>query len=148
VDHSDSIDVAATPEAVFELVSDLPGMGRFSPENTGGDWLGGVSAPALGARFRGTNANGSKTWTTAARVTAFDPPSRFSFAVTFLGLKIATWSYEIAATPTGSRVTESWLDQRSTFVKRFASTVENREDFTRESVRHTLVALKAELERS
>jgi polyketide cyclase/dehydrase/lipid transport protein len=146
VDYSDSIDIAAPSEAAFELVSDLPGMGRFSPENTGGEWLGGARKPAVGVRFKGANAQGSRTWTTTSRVVEFDPPSRFAFAVTVMGVKVATWTYRIAPTDTGCTVTESWHDQRSGFFKRVAKTVENRDDYTKESIRTTLEAIKAFLE--
>ena len=43
---SRSIDVDAPPARVWDLVSDLPGMGRLSPENAGGSWLGGATGPS------------------------------------------------------------------------------------------------------
>ncbi|MFN2524390.1 MAG: SRPBCC family protein, partial [Mycobacteriales bacterium] len=52
---SRSTDVDAPADVVWGLVSDLPGMGRLSPENTGGRWSGGATGPAVGARFRGAN---------------------------------------------------------------------------------------------
>ena len=36
-----SIEINASPEAVYDLVSDLPRMGEWSPENVGGEWQGG-----------------------------------------------------------------------------------------------------------
>ena len=33
-----SIEINASPEAVYDLVSDLPRMGEWSPENIGGEW--------------------------------------------------------------------------------------------------------------
>jgi hypothetical protein len=33
-----SLDIHASPEAVYDLVSDLPRMGEWSPENIGGEW--------------------------------------------------------------------------------------------------------------
>jgi Polyketide cyclase / dehydrase and lipid transport len=35
-----SIEINASPEAVYDLVSDLPRMGEWSPENIGGEWQG------------------------------------------------------------------------------------------------------------
>jgi Polyketide cyclase / dehydrase and lipid transport len=29
----------ASPEVLYEMVSDLPRMGEWSPENTGGRWV-------------------------------------------------------------------------------------------------------------
>jgi Polyketide cyclase / dehydrase and lipid transport len=44
-----SIEIQASPEAVYDLVSDLPRMGEWSPENIGGEWQGGV------CRLQGTS---------------------------------------------------------------------------------------------
>ena len=46
-----TLDVAAAPGVVWALVSDLPRMGRFSPENLGGRWLRGATGPAVGVEF-------------------------------------------------------------------------------------------------
>ena len=54
--------VSASPERVYELVSDLPRMGEWSPENTGGKWVKGATGPAVGALFEGTNRLGKKKW--------------------------------------------------------------------------------------
>jgi hypothetical protein len=145
--HSDSIDIAAAPEAAFAALADLPAMGRRSPENTGGVWLSGASEPTLGARFRGTNAHGEDSWATVATISDFDPPHRFAFNVTYGKLKVARWEFDVAATSGGCRVTESWADQRGVVLKRYADSRDyDRADFTRESIRTTLERLKAELE--
>ena len=39
-----SIDIQASPEAVYDLISDLPRMGEWSPENIGGEWQDGAAA--------------------------------------------------------------------------------------------------------
>jgi len=36
-----SIELHASPEAVDDLVTDLPRMGAWSPEHIGGEWQGG-----------------------------------------------------------------------------------------------------------
>ena len=50
--------IAASPEVLFDIVSDLPRMDELSPEHSGGTWLDGVSGPGFGAEFRGPNGNG------------------------------------------------------------------------------------------
>jgi hypothetical protein len=60
-----SVEVAAPADQVWQLISDLPGMGRFSPENTGGRWTRG-DGPVVGAVFRGTNARGRRRWFAAS----------------------------------------------------------------------------------
>jgi hypothetical protein len=143
---SDSIDISAAPEVVFETVSHLENMGKFSPENTGGSWKDG-SGPKLGAKFRGTNSNGKTNWTTMCKVVEFQAPTSFAFSVTVGPVKVARWSYTIEKTPEGSRVSETWLDQRSKLAKRFSGSIrDDREAFTRESIRTTLEGLKAHLD--
>jgi hypothetical protein len=145
-EHRDSVEISASPEAVFELASDLPGMGRFSPENRGGEWVGGARAPALGVRFRGANAQGRLRWRTTATVTDFDPPRRFSFQVRFLGAPISTWSYEVTAREGSCELAETWRDDRGWLTRTLTRTVPDREAFTKLSVRQTLESMRAHLE--
>ena len=148
MNHEDSIEIAVDPEVAFDAIADLPGMGRFSPENTGGRWVRGASGPALGARFKGTNVQGKKEWSTTAKVASFDRPRHFAFEITVASLKIARWEFEVEPTSEGSKVTERWTDRRSSFVKRFGAIegIDDRDAYTRESIRSTLSALKVHLE--
>ena len=107
-----SLDIAAPPEKVWALVSDLPRMGEWSPENAGGKWVKGATGPALGAVFEGVNKNGFRRWSTVVTVVVCEPNKVFEFAVTSGPLKVATWRYEFEETDEGCRVTESWVDQR------------------------------------
>ena len=66
-------DIAAPAEKVWALVSDLPRMGEWSPENAGGTWAKGATGPALGAVFKGTNKNGFRRWSTTVTVVACEP---------------------------------------------------------------------------
>lgn len=142
-----SLDIAASPDLVFAAISDLEQMGRFSPENTGGEWLGGARGPGLGVKFRGANANGGKTWTTTATITEFAPPTKFAFEVTVGPVKVSRWSFELEPSPIGTRITETWLDRRPWLVRRFySSPVADREAFTVASIATTLERLKAHLE--
>ena len=105
-------DIAAPSEKVWALVTDLPRMGEWSPENAGGKWVKGSTGPALGSVFVGTNKNGFRRWTTSVTIVACEPNKLFEFAVTSGPLAVATWRYEFEDTGTGCRVTESWVDQR------------------------------------
>lgn len=62
---SGSVEIEADPAAVFAMVTDLPRMGEWSPENQGGAWQGGATGAAIGARFLGNNVNGTKKWSVA-----------------------------------------------------------------------------------
>jgi hypothetical protein len=107
-----SRDVAAPAEQVWLLVSDLPRMGEWSPENRGGKWVKGATGPALGAVFKGNNKNGFLRWSTTVTVVGCEPGKLFEFAVTAGPLTVATWRYEFEDSDTGCRVTESWVDER------------------------------------
>ena len=143
-----SIDIAAPPAQVWELVSDLPGMGRFSPENTGGMWQRG-GGPVAGAVFRGTNAQGRRRWSTRSTVVRAEPGRAFSFLVRAGGLAVAQWSYDLTPTATGCTLTETWEDRRGWLVTRLGAVttgVQDRTAFTSKSIDHTLAAVKAAAE--
>lgn len=82
--------IAAPADHLYGLVSDLPRMGRFSPENKGGRWLGRPKGPRVGARFLGLNRRGAVVWTTISRVVTADPGCEFAFDVKASG---ARWGY-------------------------------------------------------
>ena len=144
MDHSDSIEIAVAPEQAFAAVADLASMGRRSPENTGGEWLG--AGAALGAKFRGTNTHGASSWSTVAMVTDYDPPRRFAFEVKFKNFRISRWEFEITPTSSGCRVEERWTDHRNALMRRGSDSSYDRAAFTKESIRTTLERLKDELE--
>lgn len=141
--------INASPDEVYALVSDLPRMGEWSPENTGGKWIGGATGPAVGARFKGTNKNESKAWATTCKVVEATPGSAFSFDVVVGPIKVARWSYRITPSGDGCDVTETWEDQRKGIAKKLggmASGVNDRRTFNEASMRTTLANLKAAAE--
>jgi hypothetical protein len=145
--YSDTITVNCTPEAAFALICDLPGMGRFSPENTGGKWQRGATGPAVGALFKGTNTAGAKNWTTTARVLECDAPHSFQFAVSAFTMQVALWTYRVESTPEGCRITESWTDRRRGLMKIMGDRMTpDREGFTKKSIATTLGTMKVILE--
>jgi uncharacterized protein YndB with AHSA1/START domain len=142
-------DIAAPPELVWAMISDVSRMGEWSPENQGGEWIGGASGPAAGAKFRGANRNGNKKWKTVATLVDVEPGRRFSFRVGALGLKVADWSFDIEPTPDGCRVTETCTDLRPGFFKpiaRLATGVADRSSHNRAGMEQTLDRLAAAAE--
>lgn len=110
---SASIDVEAPPELVYGLVSDITRMGEWSPECTGGRWLGGATGPVVGARFRGTNKR-RFSWSTSSRVVTAEPGRRFTFERDRpIGFGVMRWSFELSPLPSGTRVTESFEQVRT-----------------------------------
>jgi hypothetical protein len=146
-----SKDVAAPPEVVWEMVTDLPRMGEWSPESQGGHWRDGVEKPAVGARFTGSNRNGLFRWKTNATVVEMMPRTVFSFDVSVLGIAVSNWRYEIEPTDSGCTVTETWTDHRARWFAAFAllaTGVGDRESHNRETMETTLDALAAAAEKA
>lgn len=142
------MEIAAPAERVWALVSDLPGMGAFSPENRGGRWLRG-SGPEVGAVFAGRNGAGLRRWSTRSTVTRCEPARAFAFDVAFLTAPVARWTYELEPTASGCRLTESWEDRRGTLFARTAGVttgVGDRAAFTAASIEQTLGRIKEKAE--
>ena len=148
---SRTVHVAAPAGQVWALVSDLPAMGSLSPENTGGRWLKGATGPAVGARFRGSNRNGWRRWSTSVQVTRCVPGQEFAFAVSYLGIPVSEWAYDVETDGDAvCRVTESWRDRRPGWFSLpagLATGVRDRgEQSTGLAIDQTLAAVKARIE--
>jgi hypothetical protein len=100
----------ASPERIWELVSDVTKIGRYSPETFEAEWLDGATGPAVGARFRGhvkRNGRGPTYWTTCT-VTACDPGREFAFGVGSPDKPLNVWGYRLEPAGDGTDVTESF----------------------------------------
>lgn len=107
---TESIEIAATPKQVYELVTDVARMGEWSPEATGS--RGAASQLNVGDRWWGTNRRGLVIWTTRCTVLEAEPGVIFIFNVDAAGQGVSKWSYEFQESQTGCRVTETWIDRR------------------------------------
>jgi len=134
--------VKASSLRLYELVTDLPRMGEWSPENTGGKWVGGATGPAVGAKFRGTNRHGLAVWMTSVTITGF------AFDVHVFGVPISTWEYTLADAPDGCLVTERWTDNRPGWMRAssIATGVRDRTAHNRRGMEETLAKLKVAAE--
>lgn len=102
--------MAASPERIWNLVSDVTNISRFSPETFEAKWLDGATGPAVGVRFRGhvrRNGRGPTYWTTCTIVTC-EPGRDFAFTVGVRGKAVNTWRYQLEANGGGTDVTESF----------------------------------------
>jgi uncharacterized protein YndB with AHSA1/START domain len=116
-----TVSMAAPPQQVWELVSDVRNTGRFSPETFEAEWLGGATGPELGAKFRGhvrRNEIGPVYWTTC-RVTACDPGREFGFEVLIGDRPVNNWHYRFEPSATGTDVTESFFMNEGVFTTLF-----------------------------
>lgn len=102
--------IAASPEALYDLVTDVTRMGEWSPETIEAKWIGGATSAVPGARFKGTNKLGSSTWSTKPTVVDADRGRRFSFQVP--GKAGARWTYEFSADGDDTIVVESVEQQK------------------------------------
>ncbi|MFL6088732.1 MAG: SRPBCC family protein [Aeromicrobium sp.] len=152
--------IAVNPEVVYDAVSDVRQMGRWSPENRGAVVDGGFDHAYVGMRFVGDNKRGAVRWQTECVVVAADPGRRFAFDVKRYGfgrfmvpVRIATWAYEFDPVDGGTRVTETWSDGRISwpeFATRIFDPIATRKpsfaEFQKGNIRRTLANLKTELE--
>ena len=141
--------ISATPQEVWEIISDLESMGNLSPENSGGRWGKGVTGVEKGAIFRGKNKNGFRQWSTKVLITECEPPKKLSFSLRVGGKDWCEWSYQIDAVEDGCVVTESWTDMRTKLQEKIGwlvSGVSDRASHNLKNMEATLenLALRAE----
>ena len=146
-----SVAVDASPEAVYDIISDVPRMGEFSPATTSAEWLDDDRS-----RFAGTNEMGGNVWTTQCRVDTAERGKEFTFVN--LGQKgdaeLVRWSYTFAPAGDGAEVSEHW-QVLPAYLELFAGKMSEEEtaahldgtvERTRASMEATLAALKAAAE--
>lgn len=156
---SDSVVVAAPPDEVYAALADPTRMARWSPENTGAV----VADPRrggtyVGMTFVGTNRRGGARWSTRCVVTAAEPGRRFAFAVRAIGVgrpilptPIASWEYRFEPVDGGTRVTETWTDDRpwpdalAAAFDKVATRGSLFADFQRRNIARTLASLQRDL---
>lgn len=144
-----TVHMSVPPERVWDLVSDVTRIGRYSPETFEAEWLDGATGPAVGARFRGhvkRNQKGPVYWTTCT-VLACDPPREFAFGVGSGDKPLNTWRYRMQPAGDGTDVTESF-ELRDVWPMRiyWALLGWARGRTNRNGMRTTLERIKAEVE--
>ncbi|CAN5128698.1 SRPBCC family protein [soil metagenome] len=141
-----SIDVAAPPAVVYDLLADITRMPDWSPEVTRCAWLGGATQAGPGARFRGWSRKGWRRWSTLSTVSEADRPERFEWHVRFAGLPVATWRYRFTNDDAyETTITETVIDQRGWFLRQLSPLItgsRNRQARNDETMHVTLERLK------
>jgi len=135
--------MSAPPPLVWSLVSDVTRMGEWSPETHSAAWIKGAAGPAPGAKFRGANRHGKRSWKTVSTVLESVRGRRFSFRVDAGPLAISEWAYEIEETATGCSVTETWTDRRG----RLAMTISKPASGVADRASHNRIGMEQTLER-
>lgn len=145
-----SVRIAAPPGLVYSLVADLARMHEWSPETTGVEWLDGATGPVVGARFRGANRNGRRSWSTVCTIVALEPPREIAWQVSAYGLRVSRWSYRVEPSGDGGSIlTESSDDERAALLRLAAPAatgVSDRAEHNRRTMTETLARIKAAAE--
>jgi hypothetical protein len=129
------------------MVSDLPRMGEWSPENVGGRWVQGDGS-WVGSIFRGHNRSGLRRWSTTARVVETEPGKSFEIAITFARFPVANWRYDFEDAAGGCRVIESWRDNRAPWQRVLGRVMgDHSASHARREMAATLAKLKAAAEK-
>ncbi len=145
-----TVHIEASPEAVWDLVSDVTKIGRYSPETFEAEWLDGATGPAVGVRFRGhvkRNQKGPVYWATCV-ITECEPNSAFGFTVgSSVEKGLNNWRYELEPSDTGTDVTESFRLKDVLGLRVYWALLGwARGRANRNGMRTTLERMKAELE--
>jgi uncharacterized protein YndB with AHSA1/START domain len=100
--------IAAAPEQVWQLVTDIHLLARMSPEVQDVEWQDGAAGPAPGARFVGRNFHKDfGEWETTSIVIDCDRPRVFAWAVTDADYPSAVWRFTLRPEDEGT-VLSQW----------------------------------------
>src|SRR5262247_3745577 len=142
-----SIEIQTSPEAVYDLVSDLPRMGEWSPENIGGEWQGGVSGK-VGDRYIGHNRTAERSWSVPVMVTIAERGRCFEFVTRPYEGPYVRWAYRLESSGACTRVTEVWdVEQLAPAMQSATQAqLDERSRYTEAMLATTLAAIKATAE--
>jgi len=142
-----TIDIAAPPAVVYDVLSDVTRMGERSPECYRCVWIGDSAGPEVDARFKGFNRLGPIRWSTTCVVTKAERGREFAFTVlSGRGRAETQWRYLIRPTERGSAVTESYQFLWCPWAARVAEIPFPRDRQLRRGIRQTLAEIKATAE--
>jgi uncharacterized protein YndB with AHSA1/START domain len=144
-----TVHMNAPADKIWDLLSDVTKIGRYSPETFEAEWLDGATGPAVGAKFRGhvkRNGKGPIYWTTCT-VTACDPGREFAFGVGTGDKPLNVWRYQLEPAGEGTDVTESFSLARTAPLRLYWTLFGwSRGKTNRNGMRTTLERVKAEVE--
>ncbi|MCY0951500.1 SRPBCC family protein [Streptomyces sp. H27-S2] len=99
--------VDAEPAHVYDLVSDVSAISRWSPNATDVTF-DQDAGPRVGAWFSGRNHKDGREWTTRSQVVRADPGAAFVFVVGGVDDGIVRWSWSCRPQGRGTVVEQSW----------------------------------------
>jgi hypothetical protein len=138
--------VAASAEALYDLVSDVTRTGSWSPVCQACWWDDETTAGQVGAWFTGRNVLPHRTWETRSQVVTADRGREFAWVV---GGGLVRWGFTMSANGSTTTLTETWhfLPKGiATFEERYgddaAAQIADRTQQALEGIPRTLAAIK------
>lgn len=102
------IDIDAPPRKVWEYVTDVNFAAKFSRELQRAAWADGVTEPAVGATFIGSNENSYMgEWDITCHVTEYEQHRTFAWATVDPDNPGAVWRYDLEAVVGATRLRHS-----------------------------------------
>ena len=102
--HAESVVVASSPEALYDLVADVTRTGEWSPVCRACWWDEGTPGE-VGSWFTGRNEVPGRTWETRSQVVAAERGREFAWVV---GGTLVRWGITLEPVAGGTRLTETW----------------------------------------
>ncbi|MFJ9427910.1 SRPBCC family protein [Streptomyces sp. NPDC101249] len=99
--------VDASPARVYELVSDVSSIGRWSPD-ADDVAFDPEAGPRVGAWFSGRNRRDGREWTSRSEIVRADPGTAFGFVVGGARDGIVHWEWTLTPQGGGTVVGQSW----------------------------------------
>lgn len=101
--------IDASPDKVWDLVSDIELMPGMSEELKSVEWLDGAAGPAVGAKFVGRSEHEALgKWETTSHVIEYAPMSTFAWAVEDPSHPSAVWRFRLRPKDGGTELSE-WM---------------------------------------
>jgi uncharacterized protein YndB with AHSA1/START domain len=101
--------IDASPQRVWELVSDIQLMPSMSQELQSIEWLDGATEPVVGARFVGRSKHEALgEWATTSEVVECEPGRVLAWAVEDPANPTAVWRFELEPEAGGTQLSQ-WM---------------------------------------
>lgn len=148
---ADQVDLVIQADALvlYDMVSDLPRIGEWSPECERVEWEGDVVVPVVGSTFNGHNAVGPGRrirYSRHGQVLAADRGTEFTFITDEGGRPSTLWRYRFETTAVGTKVTEGYEVRWIPTWARILDVPLNRHKELLKGMRTTLLGLKTAAE--
>ena len=136
------VTVTATPDEVWQVISDVTRTGEWSHECGGVHWVDGATAAVPGARFRARNHAGLVRWGRVSELVTVDAPCEISWQTvpTMFYPDSTVWRFQLEPVKGGTRIVQEFHVVKTTWMEPvYAVIVPRHRDRTER--------LKADLER-